>query len=90
MNNAISQILCIIADEMGNIDSNVISSFTCTCIDNIKKDDNQQKIKNEIIDPLVKYMGKQIWPYILFTSILFTVIAIVLCTCTIQLLKIKK
>ena len=76
MNNAISQILCIVTEQLSNIDSNVISNFTCTCIDQIKKEDHQQRIKIEIIDPLVKYMGKQIWPYILFTSVLFSIIAI--------------
>ena len=46
---------------MSNIDGNVVSSFTCACIDTINKDENQEKLKTNVIDPLVKYMGKQIW-----------------------------
>lgn len=89
MNNAVSQIMCIVAEEMSNIDSNIVSNFTCTCIEQLKRDDNKQQIKNEIIDPLVKYMGKQIWPYIMVASILFTIITITLCTCTLQIIKMK-
>jgi len=89
MTNTMSQILCVLGEQMANIDGNVVSTFTCQCIDTINKDENQEKLKTNVIDPLVKYMGKQIWPYVLFTSILFTTITIILCICTLQIIKVK-
>ena len=90
MSNTMSQIMCVLGEQMSNIDGNVVSSFTCACIDTMNRDDNQDKLKINVIDPLVKYMGKQIWPYVLFASILFTTITIALCICTLQIVRFKK
>ena len=84
-----SQILYVLGEQMSNIDGNVVSSFTCACIDTINKDDNYEKMKTNVIDPLVRYMGKQIWPYVLFASILFTTITIILSICTLQIIRLK-
>ena len=89
MSNTMSQILYVLGEQMSNIDGNVVSSFTCACIDTINKDDNYEKMKTNVIDPLVRYMGKQIWPYVLFASILFTTITIILSICTLQIIRLK-
>ena len=42
MSNTMSQILCVLGEQMSNIDGNVVSSFTCACIDTFNKDENQE------------------------------------------------
>lgn len=89
MDSAVSQIICMVGEEISNVDGEVLTTFTCNCIDAMKTDQNQEKIKSEILDPLIKYMGCRIWPYIVFAGILFTVMTIILCICVIQLVKLK-
>jgi hypothetical protein len=47
------------------------------------KDDNLDELKIKIIDPMIKYMGKNILPYVVISIILIVVVvsSIVCCVC---------
>jgi hypothetical protein len=55
--------------------TSVISNLTKQVLDRaiveIKKEDNIQKIKVEIINPLIEYSLVRIYPYIIITAALF-------------------
>jgi hypothetical protein len=57
------------------------------CINEIKNDDKQKKIKCEILDPCIQYIGKKIWPYIIFSCIVFMLLIVLITTFIIYYLK---
>lgn len=40
-------------------------------IEEIKKEENMNKIRTEVVDPLIHYTYKRIYPYFLITIIIF-------------------
>lgn len=56
----------------------IINQLICVCVSELKKDDNQNMLKSDIINPIVDYIGKQIWPYVLFACSLFMVLWVVI------------
>lgn len=40
-------------------------------IDEVKKPENMNKIKEHLINPLITYTYKQLYPYFIITSVLF-------------------
>ena len=53
----------------------MISKFVSDLLDRIiievKKDKNMDKVKQTIIDPLIYYSFKRMYPYLVITSIIF-------------------
>tara|TARA_B100000795_G_C22789982_1_gene436468 strand:+ start:810 stop:1031 length:222 start_codon:yes stop_codon:yes gene_type:complete len=49
----------------------VVDELTQYCINEFKKEENITKIKVFVIDPLIEYTFKKLYPYILITSIIF-------------------
>lgn len=47
-------------------------------VNEYKKPENKKILEEEFLDPIIKYIGNQLWPYILSLSILFSVIFIML------------
>ena len=47
------------------------------CIDECSKKENKEKINDCIINPLIKYISKELWPYI-FVSVLFMFIFMII------------
>lgn len=45
------------------------------CVDEFSKRENKEKIEECILNPLIKHVTKELWPYI-FVSILFGIIFI--------------
>tara|TARA_B100000315_G_C14010597_1_gene334321 strand:+ start:241 stop:468 length:228 start_codon:yes stop_codon:yes gene_type:complete len=52
-----------------------IKQFTCDILDKfineIKKEENMDKIKENVLSPMVEYIFKRLYPYIVVTSIIF-------------------
>lgn len=44
----------------------------------IKKEENQTKLKKEVLDPIVKYIGERLYPYILLASAVLCIFAIII------------
>lgn len=53
----------------------VLNDFIDMINDEFKKDDN--RLKEKVLDPIVKYLGKQLLPYV-FISVVFLSILIIL------------
>lgn len=44
----------------------------------IKKDENKEKLQKEVLDPIVKYIGERLYPYILLASAVLCVFALII------------
>jgi len=55
---------------------NIIEDLTDTFVKELKKEENIDKIKVHVVDPLVEYTYKKLYPYILITSVIFLLIFI--------------
>ena len=49
----------------------IVEELTQYCINEFKKEENLNKMKVFLIDPLIEYTFKLLYPYILITSIIF-------------------
>ena len=52
---------------MDKISTIIIDSF----VSEIKKKKNMEKMRNEIIDPIIRHTFKRIYPYLIVTSVIF-------------------
>lgn len=48
------------------------------CVTEIKKEENMDKIKQNILDPGIDYVFDRLWPYIMFTTVIFLLIFVLL------------
>jgi len=44
----------------------------------IKKEENKLKLQNEVLDPIVKYIGERLYPYILLASAVLCIFTLIL------------
>ncbi len=51
--------------------NNICADILNIVIDEFKKDENQQNIKYNVLDPSIKYIVNQLYPYIITTCIIF-------------------
>ena len=58
------------------------------CIEEFKKQDNKKTIEDNILDPIIKYIGERLWPYILY-SVIFMCSLIILLFYTIYIINKK-
>ena len=49
----------------------IVDELTEYCLNEFKKEENLNKMKVFVIDPLIEYTFKRLYPYILVTSIIF-------------------
>ena len=49
----------------------IVDEFTQYTLNEFKKEENLNKMKVFVIDPLIEYTFKRLYPYILITSIIF-------------------
>ena len=47
-------------------------------INTLQNDENKSKIENNILDPMVAYIGKRLWPYIVSLSVSLCILLIVI------------
>lgn len=57
----------------GKLTNQLIEHF----INELNKDDNREKIKIQLIDPLIYHILDRLYPYIIVTSIIFILIFLV-------------
>lgn len=43
-------------------------------IDRLKQDDFKKKIQAVLLDPMIEYIGRRLYPYVLFASLCFVFI----------------
>jgi hypothetical protein len=59
------------------------------CISEFEKDTNKTKLKQHILNPIIKYIGNEIWPYIVFTTALLVFLFILLIIILYYIIKVK-
>ena len=59
-------------------------------IKEIKKDDVQCKIQDEVLDPIVKYIGNKLYPYIIGATIVLCLFSLILLYSVFLIYKINK
>uniref|UniRef100_A0A6C0F7C5 Uncharacterized protein n=1 Tax=viral metagenome TaxID=1070528 RepID=A0A6C0F7C5_9ZZZZ len=47
-------------------------------IDELKKKENRNILEDEILDPVIKYIGQHLYPYIIAASVMFCITLIIL------------
>lgn len=47
----------------------IVNQCIDLCIEEFNKNENKEKLENEILDPVIKYIGNRLWPYILYLMI---------------------
>ncbi len=50
----------------------ILDEIMTACMDKFQKDDYKT------IDPIVEYIGKRVWPYILFACIMFIILILLI------------
>ena len=48
------------------------------CVEEFQKETNQTKVKENILDPIIKYIGEQLWPYIMYSIIFISILLLLL------------
>jgi hypothetical protein len=51
--------------------SKIVNDLVNKCIVEFKKDDNMERVKLNILDPCIKYLVDQFYPYIIATCVIF-------------------
>ena len=62
----------------------IIDDMLNLCMDKFKKDEYKS------IDPLVEYIGKRIWPYIVFAGAMFTLLLVMMMVVLLMILNHHK
>ena len=70
--------------------SSIITELLNKCLKEFKKEKNMTRIQKEVVDPIIHYSFKQMYPYILVTLILFCLTFILALLILLLLLKNNK
>ena len=57
---------------------NILKQASEKFVQMLREEENMRKLECEVLDPLVKYMGKRLWPYILSFSVILALFFIIL------------
>ena len=69
-------------------ENSFLSSIIDKLICEIKKEENINKLENNLIDPLINYTFKKLYPYLALASVIFLLIFII--ALLILLLQVKQ
>ena len=69
-------------------ENSFLSSIIDKLICEIKKEENMNKLENNLIDPLINYTFKKLYPYLALASVIFLLIFII--ALLILLLQVKQ
>ena len=59
--------------------SNLLQQIIQKCKNEIDKDEKDSTLKKDIINPLIRYMGRKMMPYIWFS--IFVLLLLMICIC---------
>ena len=48
------------------------------CIEEFQKQSNKEKLESDILDPIIKYIGERLWPYIMYSIVFICCLIIIL------------
>ena len=70
--------------------SELVNDIIFKIITEINQPENTQKIKTEIVNPFVKYILEQLYPYLITTCIIFVLMFLCIITTLVLVLGNKK
>ena len=47
----------------------IINQGIDMCIEEFQKQNNKDKLESDILDPIIKYIGERLWPYIMYSIV---------------------
>ena len=56
----------------------IINQGIDLCIEEFKKQSNKDKLESDILDPIIKYIGERLWPYIIYSIVFILCLIIIL------------
>ena len=56
----------------------IVKQSVDLCIEEFKKEHNQQKLEDNILDPVIQYIGDRLWPYIMYSVIFISLLLLLL------------
>lgn len=56
----------------------IINQGIDICIEEFQKKNNRDKLEYDILDPIVKYIGERLWPYIMYSIVFICCLIIIL------------
>jgi len=56
----------------------IINQGISICIEEFQKQKNREKLENDILDPVIKYIGERLWPYIMYSIIFLCTLILIL------------
>ena len=56
----------------------IINQGIDICIEEFQKQQNKDKLESDILDPIIKYIGERLWPYIMYSIIFIFCFCIIL------------
>ena len=56
----------------------IINQGINICIEEFQKQDNRKKVETDILDPIIKYIGERLWPYIMYSIIFLSMLILIL------------
>ena len=59
------------------------------CIAEFEKETNQDKFKQHILNPIIRYIGKEIWPYVIVSTIALVFLILLLIVILYYIIKVK-
>jgi hypothetical protein len=48
------------------------------CLEEFQKDANKKRVQENLLDPVIKYIGEQLWPYIMYSIIFISLLLLLL------------
>ena len=56
----------------------IINQGIDLCIEELQKQSNKQKLESDVLDPIIKYIGERLWPYIMYSIIFLCSLILIL------------
>ena len=57
---------------------NIVNQCIDICIEEFNKDTNKYKLETNVLDPIIKYIGNRLWPYIFYLMVFIMTLLILL------------
>ena len=51
----------------------ICSQVAEKCLKEIKKEENRKQIEEDVLDPMVKYIGQRLYPFVIAVSVMLCV-----------------
>ena len=57
---------------------NIVNQCIDVCIEEFHKETNKDKLETNVLDPIIKYIGNRLWPYIFYLMVFIITLLVLL------------